>query len=46
MEPESSFWASGWPISRANSCLAGRIRLSFHLYNTMEDVELVLSVLR
>lgn len=30
----------------AISTRAGRIRLSFHLYNTMEDVELVLSALR
>lgn len=28
------------------STRAGRIRLSFHLYNTMEDVQLVLSALR
>lgn len=30
----------------AISMRAGRVRLSFHLYNTMEDVELVLSALR
>lgn len=30
----------------ALSTRAGRTRLSFHLYNTMEDVELVLSALR